>query len=181
MSDWRDIYKDVYLTPEEIEAAIFEGKKKKWFLQRAKENGMICEQCNEFRPVERNGLCATCNAEIRKAERKKAPVAAEPIAKVSGSMKGKLGKYAGKKAKWIKGKKCAVYPDQPATEVHHMMGRVGYADEWARENDVPLMLDERFWLAVSHEAHQKITDDPKWAWENQYSFKRVTDPIFRKE
>jgi hypothetical protein len=141
---------------------------------------MICSNCQEFKPLERSGMCASCAAAIRKAERMKAPEHGNPIEKVSVNMKGKLGKYAGKKARWIKGKKCAVYPSQPATEIHHMMGRVGFADEWARENDMPLMLDERFWLPVSHEAHVKITNDSKWAWENQYSFKRVTDPIFRK-
>jgi hypothetical protein len=95
-------------------------------------------------------------------------------------MQKKLSKYAAKKAKWIKGKKCAVYPNLPAVDIHHMTGRVGYADEWARENDVPLLLDERFWLAVSREGHIKIEENPVWAWENQYSFKRVTDKIFVK-
>jgi hypothetical protein len=42
--DWRDTYKDIELTPEEIEEAIFEGKVKKYFKQRAdlkeQEDGM---------------------------------------------------------------------------------------------------------------------------------------------
>jgi hypothetical protein len=96
-------------------------------------------------------------------------------------MQKKLSKYAAKKAKWIKGKKCAVYPYLPAVDVHHMSGRVGYADEWARENEVPLLLDERFWLPVSRKGHTKIENNPVWAWENQYSFKRVTDKIFVKD
>jgi uncharacterized Zn finger protein (UPF0148 family) len=142
---------------------------------------MTCVECGSPKIENRDlQLCASCGAAHRKAERMKAPEQGKPIEKASVNMKGKLGKYAGKKARWIKGKKCAVYPSQPATEIHHMMGRVGFADEWARENDMPLMLDERFWLPVSHEAHVKITNDSKWAWENQYSFKRVTDPIFRK-
>jgi hypothetical protein len=142
---------------------------------------MICSQCNEMKPLERSGMCASCAAAMRKAERMKATEPGKPIEKVGKGMQNKLRAYAVKKARWIKGKKCAVYPSQPATEIHHMMGRVGYADEWARENDMPLILDERFWLPVSHEAHVKITNDSKWAWENQYSFKRVTDPIFLKQ
>ena len=142
---------------------------------------MICPQCNEWKPLERSGVCASCAAAIRKAERMKAPEPSAPIAKVSEKQGKLLAQYTKKKAKWIKGKKCAVNPKVMAENVHHMMGKVGYADEWARENEMPLLLDERFWLPVSREAHQKITDDSEWAWENQYSFKRVTDPIFRKD
>ena len=68
----------------------------------------------------------------------------------------------------------------PATDIHHMQGREGYADEWARENEMPLLLDERFWLPVSREGHLKITADSKWASENGFTFLRVTDPVFRK-
>lgn len=37
MTDWRDFYKDIELTEEEIEAAIFEGKVKKYFHETHKE------------------------------------------------------------------------------------------------------------------------------------------------
>lgn len=33
----------------------------------------------------------------------------------------------------------------PATTIEHTKGRIGYADDWARENGVTLFLDERFW------------------------------------
>jgi hypothetical protein len=36
MSDWRDFYRNIELTPEEIEEAIFEGKKKKYFREKHK-------------------------------------------------------------------------------------------------------------------------------------------------
>jgi hypothetical protein len=127
------------------------------------------------------GLCATCGALERKAARLKMPADSEPIKRVSDNQSKLLAKYNAKRKSWIRGKKCAVFPSQNATQVHHMLGRVGYADEWARENDVPLLLDERFWLPVSDEGHKKITENPVWAWENQYSFKRITDPIFRKD
>lgn len=32
-----------------------------------------------------------------------------------------------------------------ADTVEHTRGRVGYADDWARENNITLYLDERFW------------------------------------
>ncbi len=113
--------------------------------------------------------------------RMKAPSFQEPIPKVSDKMKKILQTYAKKKAKWIKGKKCAVFPGQMATDIHHAMGRIGYADEAARLAEKPLLLDEDYWVAVSREGHRKITEDPKWASEHHFTFLRVTDPVFRKD
>ncbi len=45
--------------------------------------------------------------------------------------------------------RCAVFPGQPATQIHHRHGRLGR-----------LLLDERFWLAVSAEGHAWIHDHP---------------------
>lgn len=58
-----------------------------------------------------------------------------------------------------------------ATEIHHMRKRRGFADEWARINNVSLYLDTRFWLAVSREGHQWIEDNPKKSYELGYSIK----------
>ena len=60
-----------------------------------------------------------------------------------------------------------------ATEIHHKMGKIGYADQWARDNDIPLLIDKRFFLAVHHEHHRKIEDKPEWAKENGYSVERL--------
>ena len=68
--------------------------------------------------------------------------------------------------------RCAVYPEKLAGEVHHKKGRRGFADEWARSAGVPLILDQRYWLAVSREAHDKITKDSKWALAMGYSVLR---------
>jgi hypothetical protein len=124
--------------------------------------------------------CASCEAFERKSERLQMAKDSKPLRKVSENQSKLLAKYNAKRKSWIRGKKCAVYKDKPAEDVHHMQGRTGYADEWARDNETPLLLDERFWLPVSREAHKNITDDSTWAWENGYSFKRVADPIFRK-
>lgn len=50
-----------------------------------------------------------------------------------------------------------------ATEIHHMKGRVG-----------KLLLDDRFWLAVSREGHRRIEENPEWAKEMGYSLSRLT-------
>lgn len=56
---------------------------------------------------------------------------------------------------------CAV-SDNPATQVHHMKGRDG-----------DLLLDERFWLPVSADAHEEIERNPKWAFDMGYSLSRI--------
>lgn len=58
------------------------------------------------------------------------------------------------------------------SEIHHTKGRVGYADDWARQFDVPLMIDERFFLAVSRKGHQRIELNPEWAKQKGYSLNR---------
>ena len=55
---------------------------------------------------------------------------------------------------------CAV-TGKKATEVHHMKGR---------END--LLLDERYWLPVSSQAHKHITENSRWAIQMGYSLPR---------
>ena len=56
---------------------------------------------------------------------------------------------------------CAVTGNR-ATEVHHMKGREG-----------GLLLDERYWLAVSREGHVEIENNPVWAKEMGYSLNRL--------
>lgn len=60
-----------------------------------------------------------------------------------------------------------------ATEVHHKLGRRGFADDWAREKNIPLLIDVRFWLAVSSTGHHKIEADPEWALKMGYSMLRT--------
>jgi len=129
------------------------------------------------RPIENHdtGLCATHGAILRKQQRNKLKEKKKriPIAKVSFKMKKELAIYTAIKGPWIKNKRCAVYPHYKATDIHHMMGKVGFADKWARENNIPLLIDKRFWLPVSRIAHNKITDDTQWAIKNGYSLPRA--------
>lgn len=99
-------------------------------------------------------------------------------------------KYLARLKTWKRGKKCEGYfaheclcpiPDKGILTVHHMAGRgEGFYDEYAEERGIPLTLDERLWKPLCINAHKYIEEHPKFAWENQYSFKRLTDPIFIK-
>lgn len=64
---------------------------------------------------------------------------------------------------------------EKATEIHHKKGRKGFADDWARENNIPLLIDVRFFLAVSRKGHMKIELEPEWAKEMGYSVNRIKD------
>lgn len=150
---------------------------------------MYCK-CGKFSEnVRTGGPCATCKALERKETRLKADKAVrdllreqkmklkqkeprDPIKKVSGKMAAKLSRYMAIRAEWLPGKMCAVEGNHIATEVHHMKGRVGYADQWAKDNDIPLLIDVRFWLPVSSYGHKKITDNSAWAEKMGYSLPR---------
>lgn len=51
---------------------------------------------------------------------------------------------------------------EKTTEVHHKRGRIG-----------ALLLDQRFWLAVSRKGHQRIENEPEWAKEMGFSQSRL--------
>ena len=70
-------------------------------------------------------------------------------------------------------KKCPI-TGQQTTDVHHKKGRVGFADQWARDNNISLTLDTRFWVALSRDGHRYVEDNPEWAKENGYSLSRHT-------
>jgi hypothetical protein len=143
---------------------------------------MICKICGEFRPVERNRNCASCNKLERKTKQVTPLEPAPPIKKRSDVMARMMAIYKPKAAKFLVGKRCAVYPDKKATQIHHMYNRSidDFADEWAVNHNIPYLNDDRFWLPVSQEGHDRITEDSAWAWSMGYSFKRITDPIFLK-
>lgn len=128
--------------------------------------------------------CASCLALDRKAAKVKASDNNAPINKMSAKTAKINSRYVAKLKTWKRGKKCEghfVHECTGEITCHHMAGRGDwYYDEWAEEHDVPLTLDDRLWKPLCLNAHQYITDNPKFAYENQYSFKRITDPIFLK-
>lgn len=145
---------------------------------------MICAHCNELKLLERNGNCATCNRAIRKGATIQPSDNNTPINKRSDKTAAVERRYFSRLKTWKRGKKCAAtFPHECSDQItcHHMVGRgTHFYDEHATEQEIPLTLDERFWMPLCLEAHQYVTEHPKFAWENGYSFKRITDPIFIK-
>lgn len=135
----------------------------------------INDGCGRLVENRDSGECASCGKARRKAENKQPKKTPDPINKLSSKMATALSAYADEKQRWIKGQKCAVYPTKDAVDIHHRKGRVGFADDWARENNIPLLVDKRYWLAVSREGHTEIETHPKWAKENGFSLDRLTE------
>lgn len=134
---------------------------------------------NEFTPY--NSLQKYCSYTcIRKNEKKagegkKFGIMRKPIRNRSQKGEAANREYLRIRAQFFMdpaNRSCRVYPGQRATDIHHKMGRQGYADEWARERGISLLVDTRFWLPVCREAHDQIEKNPAWAYEMGYSIQR---------
>lgn len=115
------------------------------------------------------------NKEKRELLKKHAPKQRRAaINKINPKQAEQLAIYNRERGPWLKGKKCAVYPKEDATEVHHRMGKRGYADQWAKDNGITLLNDKRFWLPTSKDGHAFIENNPDIAKENGWSINKLT-------
>jgi hypothetical protein len=123
---------------------------------------MPCAECQRDVPIENRdtGLCATCNKDARDASNLY-PIARQmflemcirnevvcPITGVSITME---------------------------SDIHHKMGRIGYADDKKRAEGIPLLIDPDYFLAVSRTGHQWIEapQNRKWAEKLGYILSRL--------
>lgn len=146
---------------------------------------MECTGCGSNKIENRDlMLCSTCNKLQRKAANVQASDNTKPINKMSDKTAKNNARYLNRLRTWKRGKKCAAtfkHDCDSNITCHHMAGRGNhFYDEYAEERELPLTLDERFWLPMCLNAHTVVTEDSKFACENGYSFLRVTDKVFRK-
>lgn len=59
--------------------------------------------------------------------------------------------------------------NKKSNTIEHRMGRVGYADEWARINNVPLYLDKRYWAGCCLEHNLEFERNPELSRKYQLS------------
>ena len=89
----------------------------------------------------------------------------KPINPLSKKMASSLEIYAQKKKQYVKkNPECEAHfcNCNVATEhltIHHKMGRVGYANDEKRDLNIPLLIDEDYFLAVCLSAHRWIEDN----------------------
>ena len=114
-----------------------------------------------------------CTNDNKKSPKKKVFA---PIRKDSKKRSVEKSKYLVQRIQFLSKKENKVCPitGQPTTDVHHQKGRIG-----------SLLLDERFWIALSRDGHEKVENNPEWAKENAYSFDRLEKeywiPVFGYE
>jgi len=95
------------------------------------------------------------------------------INKVSKKRKDENATYSERRRIFLLGKRCVVFPTLAATTVHHAKGRIGYADNWARDKGITLFLDERYWIPASLEGHEYIEHHPQEAKDRGWSQSRL--------
>jgi len=104
-----------------------------------------------------NGICEKCTKLMNNPK----PVKRKPIKKVSNKFAILQNQYKSIRNQYLKENSICVVTGKKATEIHHMKGRLGN-----------LLIDTRYFLSVSREAHIKIELNPIWAKENGYSLNR---------
>lgn len=117
----------------------------------------------------------TYRARVNSEKKPKEIKIRKPLPKVSKKRAVENAKYTVKRLEFLGKPENRICPitNAETTDVHHKMGRVGFADPWARINNIPLLLDSRFWLAVSRDGHRQIEENPSWAKEMGYSLNRL--------
>lgn len=122
---------------------------------------LICKGCMEFRPIENRdlALCASCNKDRRDTDDEIWPKVRLMFLDwcVDHDIKSP-----------IDGSPITIHSD-----IHHKMGRTGFADTWAFQQDITLHIDPRFFLAASRPDHRYIEDHRTWAIEKGYTLPRT--------
>ena len=104
-----------------------------------------------------------CGPECAEEWRNKLMEKQKPIANRSNKRAGEEREYIKRAREFVKGKMCPVYPELRASQVHHMKGRIG-----------ELLLNEKYWLAVSAKGHDFIERNPKFAKKKGWSLDRLS-------
>lgn len=137
---------------------------------------MPCKECGTIKC--RLDICESCARLQRKAESDALKVKKKPkqIKHMSNKLANYYRRYVEIRDEWIKGKMCVVFPALPAIEPHHAHGRsyTEFYDDWAVYNDIPLLLDTRFWKPVSRAGHIQIEGSPEWAYKMGFSESRLS-------
>lgn len=56
-----------------------------------------------------------------------------------------------------------------ANTCEHTMGRKGFADQWARDNDIPLLIDKRYLKACCLHHNGELENNPELSKQYQLS------------
>lgn len=115
----------------------------------------------------------SCTNKNRKVDLKLKPLYVMP--KVSKKQTELIKKYSVIRVEVISEAKFKCFIDgctNVATTCEHRMGRKGYADEWARENNIPLMIDKRYLAACCIYHNLELENNPELS--KKYQLSKIT-------
>jgi hypothetical protein len=139
---------------------------------------MRCINCNvKFTPIRfLQKHCENCKDEeflYQSGKIAKNKKVIKPIAKVSDKRKIENLKYTAQRIVFLGKKENKVcFIDgckKEATTIEHSAGRIGFYDDWARDNNVSLYLDQRFWKPCCNAHNLELENNPELSKEYQLS------------
>ena len=121
----------------------------------------------QFNSLQR--YCSTlCSLKNKNPEKVKVYV---PIKKVSKKRQIENAKYSVLRIEFLgKNEVCFIAGcNKKANSVEHIMGRKGFADEYARQNNISLYLDVRFWKPCCLECNLELENNSELSKKYQLS------------
>lgn len=131
-----------------------------------RDQPIIAKRCAFHYKIYRNKISVLKNKD-------KVPKARKSIPYFSEKRKVENPKYRIKRLRFLaqpENFRCFIEDcNNRADTVEHTMGRKGYADEWARENNISLYLDERFWKPCCNFHNLELERDSELSEKYQVS------------
>ena len=135
-----------------------------------------CSECEPSAPEQPliAGKCKTHYWQFRSTKWKKSePKEIKPIPKFSKKREKENREYTIKRLQFLaqpENLRCFIEGcNKRADTIEHTMGRKGFADDWARENNVSLLLDVRFWKPCCNEHNLELERNPELSQKYQLS------------
>lgn len=128
---------------------------------------------NEFKQY--NSLVKYCSPKCQNKNKKpdlKLKSIYKPIKQVSDKRKIENAKYLVLRIEVLSEAKFKCFIDgctNVANTIEHLAGRIGYYDDWARENNIPLLIDKRFLRACCLLHNGELETNSELSKQHQYS------------
>lgn len=117
--------------------------------------------------------CRIAEHEYQSGKMAKTSAPKKPINKVSDKRKVENIIYTSNRIKFLmrpENKICFIDECRnPATTIEHSAGRLGFYDDWARDNNISLYLDQRFWKPCCHAHNLELENNPELSKKYQLS------------
>ena len=142
-------------------------------MKKCKAQGCNNEFTPSFSTLQKYCSASCAYTEKRRADAQKPIQKKKPIKKVSDRRKIEQPVYKAKRLKFLKENPlCAIKGTNctcKATTIEHTKGRRGFADDYARQNNISLYLDERFWLPACAPCNLELENNPELSQNHQLS------------